>query len=169
MISRSGRPSRRADALPQQTGGADEEHDPDDLSGMREEVRILLPGAQTLTAFLIVLPFSQGFGRLQRTEQWVYLATFACAITSLVLFTAPAAQHRLERPLRDRAGFKRRANRLIITGLVPFSLALILATHLVVNTVIQGLPQLIITALVALLIGSVWWLLPAFHRARGER
>lgn len=178
MTSRSGQPSRRAAALPPRTGAeederfeqraaggtADEEHDPDDLTGMREELRILLPGAQTLTAFLIILPFNQGFGRLQRTEQWVYLATFVCAITSLILFTAPAAQHRLERPLQNRARFKRRSNRLIIAGLVPFSLALILATHLVVNVVIQGLPQLIITASVALLIGGVWWLLPALHQ-----
>jgi hypothetical protein len=44
---------------------------------------------------------------------------FLCTMTSFVLFMAPAAQHRLMRPLKDRAAFKRSANRPIIIGLVP--------------------------------------------------
>lgn len=32
-------------------------HDPADLGDMLQELRVLLPGAQMLTAFLILLPF----------------------------------------------------------------------------------------------------------------
>lgn len=142
-----------------------EQHDPENMSGMREELRILLPGSQMLTGFLILLPFNQRFERIPRLDQWVYLASFVCSLTSLVLFTAPAAQHRLQRPLRRRVGFKNRANRLIVAGLATLSLALILATHLVVSEIITGLPRFVITALVALLLGVTWWLLPLVHRA----
>ncbi len=140
------------------------EHGDGDLSDLLQELRVLLPGIQTLTGFLIILPFSQGFSKIGQNEQWVYLALFICSISSLVLFTAPAAQHRLERPLRDRVRFKRDATRLIIIGLVPLSLALILATHLVVREVGGRWPGIIIAGIVAIIIALTWWWLPLLHR-----
>ncbi len=91
---------------------------PGDLADFLQELRVILPGAQMLTAFLIILPFQSGFGRIQQGEKWAYVATFICSVFSLVLFTAPAAQHRLERPLRDRVAFKNRSTRMIEVGLV---------------------------------------------------
>ena len=108
-----------------------------DLSDLLQELRVLLPGSQTLVAFMIILPFNGGFADIQQGEKYVYVATFLCALASLVLFVAPAAQHRIQRPLRDREGFKLRANRLIVAGLVPLSFALILATQLVLDEVLR--------------------------------
>lgn len=149
---------------PRSTGQTGDEHDDGDLTDLLGELRVLLPGVQTLAAFLIILPFSGGFAKIDRAEQWVYLATFVCSISSLALFTAPAAQHQLERPLRDRASFKRRATRLVIIGLIPLSLALILATHLVVTEVGGARPGIGATAFVAIVIGVTWWALPIAHR-----
>lgn len=73
-----------------------------DLSDMLSELHFLLPGAQLLTAFLITVPFSTGFSKIKQTERRIFLATFICSITSLVLLSAPAVQHRLMRPLLDR-------------------------------------------------------------------
>jgi hypothetical protein len=150
---------------------ADDERQGDgDLGDLLAELRVLLPGAQTLTAFLIILPFNAGFAQIQRGEQYVYLATFLCSVTSLVLFTAPAAQHRVQRPLPDRERFKLHANRLIVAGLVPLSLALILATQLVMAEVLHH-PGVAwgIAGVLAVLIGTVWWVAPlrkkAQHRA----
>jgi len=143
---------------------AEDEEERGDLSDLLQELRVLLPGVQTLTAFLIILPFNQGFGRIQQSEQWIYVATFVCSISSLVLFTAPAAQHRLERPLRDRERFKHDATRLIIVGMAPLSLALILATHLVVTQVVGDELGFAVPALVAGLIVLTWWLIPLLHR-----
>jgi hypothetical protein len=103
-----------------------------DLSDLLQELRVLLQGVQVLTGFLIILPFSQGFEKIERTEKWIYVATFACSLCSLILFSAPAAQHRLEWPLRGRTQFKRFATRIIIVGLMPLSLALVFATQLIV-------------------------------------
>lgn len=144
---------------------ADNDHGDGDLGDLLQELRVLPPGVQMLTAFLIILPFSQGFAEIQQTEQWVYLATFVCSVSSLVLFIAPAAQHRLERPLRDRDRFKRDATRLIVIGMVPLSFALILATELVVTEVVGTVPGLAVAAMVTVLIGIIWWLIPLRHRS----
>src|SRR5260221_1652960 len=135
-----------------------------DFSDLLQELRVLLQGAQVLTAFLIVLPFTAGFARLQQGEKWVYLATFACSLASLILFSAPAAQHRLEWPLRDRAHFKQFATRMVITGLVPLSLSLVLVTQLVVAQTLGSGQAILAAAGTTALIGAVWWLFPLLWR-----
>jgi drug/metabolite transporter (DMT)-like permease len=136
-----------------------------DLTDLLSEIRVLLPGAHTLTAFLIILPFNDRFGEIQDLEKGIYLVTFLCSVLSLVCFTAPAAHHRLQRPLRDREAFKNMATRMIIAGLVPLSLALVLASQLVLSTVMD--PQWVswlVAAALAAVIGSLWWLLPLGRR-----
>src|SRR5690349_14529275 len=83
-----------------------------ELSDLLQELRILQQGVQVLTAFLTILPFSQGFERVDDTEKWVYLATFLCSVTGLVFFSAPAAHHRLARPLMHKERFKEFATRM---------------------------------------------------------
>ncbi|MGB3307739.1 MAG: DUF6328 family protein [Thermomicrobiales bacterium] len=135
---------------------------PGDLTDFLQELRVLLPGAQILTAFLVILPFNSGFDRIQQEEKWVFVATFFCAIVSLVLFTAPAAQHRLERPLRDRVAFKNRATKMAGIGLASLSLALILATYLVISSSLNEMwATWVVTIAVAVVIGIVWWLMPS--------
>ncbi|WP_295449688.1 DUF6328 family protein [uncultured Thiodictyon sp.] len=136
------------------------------LDDMLSELRILLQGAQVLTAFLIVLPFNQGFEKIQDFEKCVYTATFLCSITSLVFFSAPAAHHRLARPLVNRELFKTFATRMILVGLVFLSFALILATQLVVSHVIGSVVSIFVTAFVGLLILVIWWLFPLTYKER---
>jgi Na+/proline symporter len=141
----------------------------EDLSELLQELRVLLPGTQTLTAFLIILPFNSGFADIQRGEKFVYLATFLCSLASLILFAAPAAQHRLQRPLRDREAFKHRANQLVVAGLVLLSLALVLATQLVLDQVMRSVWIAWGGAgAVALLILAIWWLIPLRTKARRD-
>lgn len=144
------------------------EHDVNSLSDMHEELRILLPAAQVLTAFLILLPFNQGFSKIRQDEKWIYLATFICSVSSLVLFSAPAAMHRIERPLKDRVRFKLFATRIILFGLATLSLAVAAATALVVSEVFGRRLGIMTAASVALLIGVFWWLLPYFRKRREQ-
>ena len=139
-----------------------------DLGDLLQELRILLQGVQMLTAFLIVVPFSEGFGRIDQVEKWVYLITFVSAITGLVFISAPAAQHRLQRPLRDRIGFKHFATRMIVIGMGAFSLSLIMAAQLVSNEVVGFGPSIVVTGIVAALIGTVWWLIPMLAKHGGR-
>jgi len=146
------------------------------LDSLLQELRVLLQGVQVLTGFLIVLSFYQDFAGVDLVEKWVYLVTFACSLCCLILFSAPAAQRRLERPSYDRARFKLLATRMIVIGLVPFSLALVLATQFVVARILGGPPAVLAGAAVAALagaavaalagaavaalIGAAWWLFP---------
>ena len=136
----------------------------DDLTDLLSEIRLLFPGTQILVAFLIILPFNSGYTRVASLDNAVYVVTFLCALISLLMFIAPAAQHRLMRPLRDRAAFKRSVNRQVIIGLILFSLAITLATFFVISDVVSNLAAGIVASIVGLAIGLLWWTIPLRNR-----
>jgi phage shock protein PspC (stress-responsive transcriptional regulator) len=137
-----------------------------DLSDMLSELRILLPGAQMLTAFLIILPFNGGARQIIQAERYVFLVTFFFALTALVLLSAPAIQHRLMRPLISKSRFKRIASRQIVAGSCALGIAFILGTNLVISEVFGTVTGIVAAAAMAGLIISVWLILPMYLKRR---
>jgi len=133
---------------------------------MLQEARVLLAGAQVLTAFLVILPFNSTFRELITEEKWVYVATFVCSLASLVFFSSPAVHHRLMWPVRDREQFKKFETRMLVIGLVPLSLAWILATQLVMFSVLGAPWSWFVTGLMTALLVVMWWALPWVWRVR---
>jgi Family of unknown function (DUF6328) len=148
--------------MPEQSSARPDE----DLTDLLNEIRLLLPGTLLLVAFLIALPFNAGYTRVSQFDNAVYVALFLCAILSLLLFAAPAAQHRLMSPLRDRAAFKRSVNRQVIIGLMPLSAAITLAAYLVISHVLSTLAAAIVAGIVAVAIALLWWIIPLNKRRR---
>ncbi len=144
------------------------EEDDGDLTDMLGELRVLLPCAQLLSAFLITVPFNSGFANIVASEKGVFLATFILSILSLVLLSAPAVQHRLIRPLTDRAAFKRLASREIVVGAVLLGMALTLATQLVLSTVLGDWIGNAFATLTGGALLFLWWVLPKAMRAKGR-
>lgn len=154
---------RSKDTLPNR-----DDNDDGDLTDMLGELRVLLPTAQLLSAFLITVPFASGFSAVVTAEKGVFLATFVLSVASLVLLSAPAVQHRLIRPLKDRVHFKRLATRQIVAGAATLALALVLATQLVLSAVLGHMVGNVAAGLFAVLILLLWWVLPKVWRARGH-
>jgi len=140
------------------------EHDETDMTEMLNELRILLPGAQLLNGFLITLPFNSGFQQIVQVEKWIFMATFVCSLSSLILFTTPAVQHRVLRPLDDREKFKNGASKQMIVGAVFLSLALVLCANLVTAEVVGHPLGGVVAALVSSMILGLWWISPLWRR-----
>jgi len=145
-----------------------EPEDAGDLTDMLGELRVLLPSAQLLSAFLTTVPFAAGFRDIVRGEKVVFLTTFLLVVASLILLSAPAVQHRLLRPLADRGAFKRRANRQIVCGAATLSLSLVLATQFVLAEVVGPAVGTVAAGTIGLLVLSLWWIYPARLRRRGR-
>ena len=73
-----------------------------ELIELLNELRVALPGVQVLFAFLLILPFSQGFAKTTTTQRDVYFVTLLCTVTASALLIAPSAYHRLH--FRSRTG-----------------------------------------------------------------
>lgn len=102
--------------------------------------------------------------KISQFEKWVYIVAFISSILTLICFSAPAAQHRIERPLRHRIKFKLQSNRIIVAGTVALSIALISTTQLVSNEALGSELSAIATAIVGCLIVVIWWLMPLSQR-----
>ena len=143
--------------------------DPNSLSELLQELRILLQGAQVLVGFLVVLPFSERFSRISSLEKGVYLAAFLATLSSLILFSAPALHHRLQRPLQNRIQFKNFATRMMVFGAMPLSLGLLLATQVAVSEIVGEVVGTFVAIVMGAFIAFVWWLSPRLFPNRRPR
>jgi hypothetical protein len=60
------------------------------------ELRVALPGVQILFAFLLTVPFAQGYERITAFQKDVYYWTLIATALSTACLIAPTAAHRLE-------------------------------------------------------------------------
>lgn len=91
-----------------------------ELKELLEEVRVAIPGAEVLFAFLLSVAFTSRFETLNAWQQGLYFATLLAAAAATALLIAPTAYHRLH--FRDHALDKERmlfaASHLVLGSLV---------------------------------------------------
>jgi Kef-type K+ transport system membrane component KefB len=131
-----------------------------ELGELLQELRVALPGVQVLFAFLLTVPFSQRFDKLDAGQKRVYFAAVLATAVSSLLLIAPAANHRL----LFRDGTKERllhaANTVAIVGLVTLAVGIGLALFLVTEIVYGGGVAAVVAALVAATTAFFWFLFP---------
>jgi len=66
-----------------------------ELIELLNELRVALPGVQVLFAFLLAVPFANGFPKLSQTGRDVFFAAFLATALSTALLIAPSSYHRL--------------------------------------------------------------------------
>jgi hypothetical protein len=136
------------------------------LSELLQELRVALPGVQILFAFLLTVPFSQGFTRMNGFQRELFFAVLLSTAVSTALLIAPTAHHRLLFRLRDKENLVRVSNRLAIAGLVVLLLSLTGAILLVADIMFQSPAPALFTAGIALVLIVAWIVMPVLRRAR---
>jgi hypothetical protein len=137
-----------------------------ELIELLNEIRVALPGVQVLFAFLLILPFQQGFPEVSAEDKAVYaLALLACALAAALLI-APSMYHRLN----FRGGGERKeqmlfdSNKLVIVGTLLTGLGVACAVYLVVDVVYGGSAAVAATVAVLIAYGAVWLGLPLVRK-----
>jgi hypothetical protein len=115
---------------------------------------------QVLFAFLLTVPFSNGFPNLSHFERDAYFVVLTLTALSTTLLIAPSAYHRL----LFREGKKRQivmySNQIVIAGLGVLALAMTGAVTLIAHIVFGGTAAIITGAAVATIFGVVWYFVP---------
>ena len=139
------------------------------LGELLQELRVALPGVQVLFAFLLVVPFNQGYSRMSAFDKRVYFATLLCTVVASLLLIAPTVHHRIEFRHDDKAHLVRSANRLAIGGLSILAVAMTGAVLLVTNVIFDTATTVVATAATLLAFAAVWYGLPLSRRRVGRR
>lgn len=132
------------------------------------ELRVALPGVQVLFAFLLVLPFNQGFEDVSSFQKNVYLVTLLTTALSAVLLIAPSMVHRLQFREDNKEQILRDSQRLTIAGMSVLALAMCGAVTLVADFVFGKAATIASVTGVALAILVFWYSLPSI-RLRQKR
>ena len=130
------------------------------------EIRVALPGVQVLFAFLLIVPFSNGYGDMTDLQKDVYFVTFLCTAAASAFLIAPSAQHRLRWRQYDKERLLIVANRQAIAGSVLLALAMSGATFLVTDVLFEVTSAAVVTGCVAALFTWLWFGWPLFREAR---
>jgi hypothetical protein len=146
--------------------GRRQDHDLDrELIELLNELRVALPGVQVLFAFLLAVPFSNGWRRVTELQRDVFFIAFLCALVSTALLIAPSTYHRL----RWREGDKERilavANRLAITGTVFLALAMTAVVFLITDLLFEAWWAAVCTGVTAGGFAWFWYGLPLARRS----
>jgi hypothetical protein len=139
-----------------------------ELIELLNELRVALPGVQVLFAFLLAVPFSQGFGQTTSFQRDLFFGVLAATAASTVFFIAPSAWHRINFRQRDKERMLLVSNRLAIAGLAFLALAMVGVIVLIADYVFSS--ALAITAgCVALGLFALFWMaLPLTRRGPAE-
>jgi hypothetical protein len=133
---------------------------------MLQGFRVAVTGVQVLFAFLLTVPFAQGFTKVDRTDRWLFYVALIGAAMASMFFIAPVAQHRI----LFRQGFKetlvKRANLYGLFGTMALAVAMTAGTLMVVDYLFTGPLPLLTAAGAALLASWLWFVEPARDRWR---
>ncbi len=136
------------------------------LDELLQGLRVALPGIQVLFAFLLVVPFQQGWVKVTDFEKTVYYVTLLLTAAACVCLIAPTARHRMRFRELDKEWIVRTSNRLAIAGMAFMGAAICGALLLISSVVYDSAVVGIVPAAVAALIFWFWFGAPIVRDVR---
>jgi hypothetical protein len=164
---RQGAVSRRAydRSVPADDRETPEERRNRELIELLNELRVALPGVQVLFAFLLTLPFANGFPKLSELDRDVYFVALVATMVSTALLITPTAYHRFLFRQHEKERLLETSNRLTIAGLGVLAVAMTCSLFVITDFLFGWAVTATVTVLTALVLGLFWYALPLWRRA----
>ncbi|MEU4704411.1 DUF6328 family protein [Nonomuraea dietziae] len=129
-----------------------------------QSARVAVTGVQVLFAFLLTVPFSQGFSALAQADRWLFYVALVSAAVASICYIAPASQHRVLFRQGHKETLVQRSNFYGIAGALALVVAMTSATALVIDYLFDSPLAWITAGLLAALAAWTWFLQPALNR-----
>ena len=153
----------------QETHGDDDESRSErinrELIELINELRVALVGVQVLFAFLLAVPFAQGFADVTNLQKSIFFIVLCATAIASALMVAPSAYHRINFRAKDKEQMLRTSNALMLGGLGFLAISIIGAVVLVADFIYGSAVTTIACAVVGLaLFVGLWFVLPVLRR-----
>jgi hypothetical protein len=135
-----------------------------ELMELLNEVRVVLPGVSVLFAFLLTVPFTSGFAKLDLAQRDIFFALFLVTLASMLCLMTPSAYHRLRFREHAKEGLLRYSNVLVIVGQVLVGVAFVLAVFLMTSLLFDARAAWITSSAVGLVATVLWFGVPLGRR-----
>jgi hypothetical protein len=132
------------------------------------ETRVMLPGAQALFGFQLLVPLTTAFETLPTAARTVHFVALLLVAMTIVLLIAPAAIHRIAFEGADDRRFLRLASRFVTAALIPLALGVASEMYVAGVRLLPDSPAVVWTAAgIACVLLGFWYALPLGLRAAG--
>jgi ABC-type uncharacterized transport system YnjBCD permease subunit len=135
-----------------------------ELIELLNELRVALPGVQLLFAFLLAVPFSNGYKRVTEFQKDLFFVTLAATAVSTACFIVPTAYHRLNFRNREKERILLVSNKFAIAGIMFLAVAMIGAIVLITDVIYSDTAALVAGVSAAVLFFGLWAALPLVMR-----
>ncbi len=139
---------------------SEEEREDRNLLELLQELRVAGIGIQVVFGFLLSLPFTTRFAKLDAPQRHLYIVTLLLAATAIGLLSAPVAYHRLVFRQHKKERLIRVANGMALAGLAVVGLAISSAVLLVSGVVLRGIAVPVVSASVVGMFAILWFVVP---------
>lgn len=140
-----------------------------ELMELLNELRVALPGIQVMFAFLLIVPFSQGFAQVTSIQKNVYFVSFLCTAAATAFLIAPTTYHRLRWREGDKEHMLKVANRYAIIGTVFLAFAMTGVVFLITDFLYDSGLAIFATSWGAGMYALLWFGIPLLRRAREKK
>jgi uncharacterized membrane protein len=136
------------------------------LDQLLQELRVVIPGVQVLFAFLLAVPFSTRFDRVDQFERVIFFIALVFAAISVVLLLAPSIQHRILFRHDQKHYLVHAGTVLTIAGMTALAVSMTLALVLVAHFMYGIWAAAVAAAFTLVAFVSVWYVIPIGRRRR---
>ncbi|TML68183.1 MAG: APC family permease [Actinobacteria bacterium] len=140
-----------------------------ELIELLNELRVALPGVQVLFAFLLAVPFANGFPKLGKLDRDIFFAAFITTALSTVFLIAPSSYHRLRWRDHDKERMLRTSNVLTIVGLALLAVSITCVVFVITDFLFHRAWAAVFTALIVVAFLVLWYGLPFAALLRDRR
>ncbi|WP_327034384.1 DUF6328 family protein [Micromonospora ureilytica] len=138
------------------------------FADLLQELRVAQTGVQILFAFLLTLPFSNGFTETTEFQRDVYIVALLAAAAATALIISPVAFHRALFRQGRKPELVRFAHRMATGGLAFMLIAMVSAVLLITDFVLDRPIAFLLSALAGIWFLAFWVALPFARRNWGE-
>jgi hypothetical protein len=141
-------------------GETEKEKSDRQLIELLNELRVALPGAQVLLAFLLTAPFQSHFTRTTDFERAVLFVGILSTGAGVVLLMAPSVYHRIRWNEGGKEDVVRVGHRLFLIGTACLALGMFCSVFVVADFLFGLTAAIIGIVLLFVLVAVTWYLLP---------
>jgi cation transport ATPase len=136
------------------------------MTELLNELRVAMPGVQVLFAFLLTVPFQQGFEKVNGFQRDVYFVALLAAATATAFLIAPSAYHRIAFQTHEKARIIRVGTRQFVCGLAALAIAMNCAILLVTDVLFHAGTVVVTVAITGSLFAWLWFGVGLWRRLR---
>ena len=140
-----------------------------ELDELLNELRVAIPGAEVLFAFLLGVAFTSTFENASDLQRHVYVGTLLATAAATALLIAPTAYHRLHFRNSEKERIIYSGTRMAIASLVMLLLAVTGVVFLVADVIYGGSVPIVLASLIAAWFVWFWFALPLLRRVPRAR